>query len=350
MSQAMRRLAVVNRSGPRGLYPATATFALALALVVCAALPARAQSPYSNYNRPDVLVDLSALDQLGPAPTVPDGRFVLHPPRAMAADQSGIQQKIVLRPPADERVADNSVEHFGSVTVDYSALPPAGSLTASDGPRIALHLPGTQAETVAAAVPPASAGPQGPSDTAVKPPLSNAVVAVPLAPPVAPATPSMPQVAALPPSQSDFSRLLSRLMPSAGPPGAAALEPGAASAATLPATALIAVPKSDSGAVRFAPGAADLGGDARSVLDTVAQQLSAQPSQHIQLVAYASAPGGDANGAVEARLTSLARAVVVRDYLIQRGVSGAQIKVRALGNRAEGGGSLDRVDLMVLGS
>ena len=82
--------------------------------------------------------------------------------------------------------------------------------------------------------------------------------------------------------------------------------------------------------------------------DDIFVQITA--SQHIQLVAYASAPGSDANGAVEARLTSLARAVVVRDYLIQRGVSGAQIKVRALGNRAEGGGSLDRVDLMVLGS
>jgi len=120
--------------------------------------------------------------------------------------------------------------------------------------------------------------------------------------------------------------------------------------ATLPATALIAVPKSDSGAVRFAPGASDLGGDARSVLDSVAQKLSTQPNQQIQLVAYASAPGSDANGAVEARLTSLARAVVVRDYLIQRGVSGAQIKVRALGNRVEGAGSPDRVDLMILGS
>jgi len=89
---------------------------------------------------------------------------------------------------------------------------------------------------------------------------------------------------------------------------------------------------------------------AERLQDSVAQKLSTQPNQHIQLVAYASAPGSDANGAVEARLTSLARAVVVRDYLIQRGVSGAQIKVRALGNRAEGGGSLDRVDLMVLGS
>jgi len=317
--------------------------------LMAAALPAQAQSPYSNYNRPEVLVDLSALDQLGPAPTVPDSRFVLHPPGAtMAADQSGTQQKVVLHPPGGARVADSRIEHIGSVTIDYSALPPAEALNAAAGPRIALHLP--EAQTVAATVPPASAGPQGPADSAVKPPVGNAVVAVPLAPPAAPASPSMPQVAALPPSPSDFGRWLSRLMPTAGPPGAPALEPGAASAATLPATALIAVPKSDSGAVRFAPGASDLGGDARSVLDSVAQKLSTQPNQQIQLVAYASAPGSDANGAVEARLTSLARAVVVRDYLIQRGVSGAQIKVRALGNRAEGGGSLDRVDLMVLGS
>jgi len=347
MPQAMQRLAAVIRSGPRGLYAATAMLVMAPALIA-AALPAQAQSPYTNYNRPEVLVDLSALDQLGPAPTVPDSRFVLRPPRAMAADQSGIQQKIVLQPPGGARVADGRIEHIGSVTIDYSALPPAEALSAAAGPPIALHLPETQ--TVAAAVPPANAGPQGPADSAVKPPIGNAVVAVPLAPPAAPASPSMPQVAALPPSPSDFGRWLSRLMPTAGPPGAPALEPGAASAATLPATALIAVPKSDSGAVRFAPGASDLGGDARSVLDSVAQKLSTQPNQHIQLVAYASAPGSDANGAVEARLTSLARAVVVRDYLIQRGVSGAQIKVRALGNRAEGGGSLDRVDLMVLGS
>src|SRR5271154_3648262 len=168
MPQAMRGLAVVNRSGSRGQYSAVAMFALVLALVVTAALPARAQSPYSNYNRPEVLVDLSALDQLGPAPTVPDGRFVLHPPRAMAADQSGTQQKIVLRPPGGARVADNGIEHIGNVTIDYSALPPAGSLTASDGPRIALHMPGAQTETVAASVPPASSGPQGPSDSAVK--------------------------------------------------------------------------------------------------------------------------------------------------------------------------------------
>src|ERR1700689_3978488 len=98
MPQAMRRLAVVIRSGPRGLYSAAAM------LVMPRALPAEAQSPYSNYNRPEVLVDLSALDQLGPAPTVPDSRFVLRPPGAMAAaDQSGTQQKVVLPPPGGAR-------------------------------------------------------------------------------------------------------------------------------------------------------------------------------------------------------------------------------------------------------
>src|ERR1700684_4136327 len=97
MPQAMRRLAVVIRSGPRGLYSAAAMLVMAPALMA-AALPAQAQSPYSNYNRPEVLVDLSALDQLGPAPTVPDSRFVLRPPGAMAADQSGTQERELRAP------------------------------------------------------------------------------------------------------------------------------------------------------------------------------------------------------------------------------------------------------------
>ena len=129
-------------------------------LLMAAALPAQAQSPYTNYNRPEVLVDLSALDQLGPAPTVPDSRFVLHPPRAMAADQNGTQVKVVLHPPGGARVADSRIEHIGSVTIDYSALPPAEALNAAAGPRIALHLP--EAQTVAAAVPPANAIFRGP--------------------------------------------------------------------------------------------------------------------------------------------------------------------------------------------
>ena len=149
----------------------------------------------------------------------------------------------------------------------------------------------------------------------------------------------MPQVAALPPSAVGFSRI----SPTAGPPDTSERpEPGAALAAThpasFPAAHPVAIPKSDSNAVRFAPGVADLGGDARSVLDAIVQKLGSQPNQRIELVAYASAPGGGADDAIEARRTSLARAVAVRAYLIQRGVAGTRIDVRALGNRVEGGG------------
>jgi outer membrane protein OmpA-like peptidoglycan-associated protein len=338
MSQAnMRALAIVIRSGSRGLYSAAAM--LVLALAVTAAQPARADYVYGSFGGSNVTVDLSVLNRLGPAPTVPDSRFVIH---------SANGSRVAHRQAAPRRVAHNRIQHIGSVTIDYSALPPAGSLTASAGPRIALHMPGTQTETVAASVPPASSGPQGPADSAVKPPVGNAVATAPPAPtPATPATPpNMPQVAALPPSFSGFSRLV----PAASPPDTPTPEPGAALAATPPPTAPVAIPKSDSGAVRFAPGASDLGGDARSVLDGLAQKLNTQPSQRIQLIAYASAPGSGEDDAIEARRTSLARAVVVRAYLIQRGISSARIDVRALGNRADGAGSPDRVDLMILGS
>lgn len=355
----MRGLAAIVRSAPRGFYPAAV---LTLALAISAAPPARAQSAYIGHNTPDVVVNLSALDQLGPAPTVPDGRFVLHPPRTMTADQSWTGQKVVLRQPGGQRVAQRHVAHvavaqrasrierLGAVTIDYSALPPASPRFASAEPRIVLHLPGAQ--TVAASVPPANPAPQGPANSAA-PPLGNAIASAPPSPlrsPSPPSAPSMPQVAALPPSAVGFSRAF----PAAGTPDTSEQpEPGAALAATHPETFApppAMIPKSDGNAVRFAPGTADLGGDARSVLDTIVQKLGSRPSERIQLVAYASAPGNGTDDAVEARRTSLARAVAVRAYLIQRGVASTRIDVRALGNRAEGGGSLDRVDLVVLGS
>ena len=351
----MRGLVAIIRSAPRGLYPAAV---LTLALAVSAAPQAWAQSAYLGHGSPEVVVNLSVLDQLGPAPTVPDGRFVLHSPRAMTADQSWTGQKVVLRHPAGQRVAQRAaprtghIERIGAVTIDYSALPAASPRFAAAAPRIVLHLPGAQ--TVAASVPPSSPAPQGPADSALRPPLGNAIAFAPPAPlrsPAPPSAPSMPQVAALPPSAAGFSRAF----PAAGPPDTSEQpEPGAALAAThpmaFPATPPAAIPKSDSNAVRFAPGTADLGGDARAVLDAIVQKLGAQPNQRIQLVSYASAPGNGADDAISARRTSLARAVVVRAYLIQRGIASTRIDVRALGNRVEGGGSLDRVDLVVLGS
>lgn len=120
-------------------------------------------------------------------------------------------------------------------------------------------------------------------------------------------------------------------------------------AATRSPTELVsdtAVPQSDSRAIRFAPGAAELQGDATAVLNRVVQKLKTDPRERIALVAYA---GGDADQAIKARRVSLARAVAVRAYLIEHGVPSARIDVRALGNRVTGGGSADRVDLVTTG-
>jgi len=51
----------------------------------------------------------------------------------------------------------------------------------------------------------------------------------------------------------------------------------------------------------------------------------------------------------ETRRLSFRRALVVRSYLIEQGVSSARMDVRALGNKVEGGGPADRVDLVVVG-
>jgi len=304
MTQAMHGPAINLRATnfrptPRGQPAAGRRLALVLALAVASALPLQAQA--YDASGPAVIVNLSVLDRLGPAPTVADRRFAL--PAGGHRSNAHRLANIHSSSQVSGQIAGNRRWQSGGVIVNWAALPPFSGATLADaGSRLVLHMPGS---AVASILP--AAGPV-------------AAAAAPAAPaPVAETTPA----------------------PIAG----------AALAATPPASELVAVPKSDSNAVRFAPGVADLGGDARAVLDAVAAKLIAQPAERIQLVAYASAPGTGADDAIEARRVSLARAVAVRAYLIQHGVSSIRIDVRALGNNpAEGGGSLDRVDLTVLGS
>jgi outer membrane protein OmpA-like peptidoglycan-associated protein len=51
---------------------------------------------------------------------------------------------------------------------------------------------------------------------------------------------------------------------------------------------------------------------------------------------------------MEARRVSLARAVAVRAYLVDKGVQGVRIIVRALGNQTDKGPIADQVDLQVV--
>jgi len=328
--------------------------AFALSVGSGALVSAHAQSAYS-YSGPSVTIDYSVLNRLGPAPQVPDSRFVLHVPaqpdthrvalghsvrhaRVVATQNAHRPARVVAQARSIQRVAD--VVQDGNVTIDYGAL---AALNPTNGPRIVLRRPGTA--TVAAAAP-AAAQPEAPlAPPPVRSATQQAVVLTPPAnrpaPSPTPAAPPPPRVAtapSAPETRTDTSELASLL-----PIGGVAL---AATRSPAEPVAPRAVPQSDSRAIRFAPGATDLQGDASTVLDGMAQKLKAAPADHIALVAYAS---GDADQAIEARRISLARAVAVRAYLIQHGVASTQIEVRALGNRVPDGGSADRVDLVTTG-
>lgn len=328
--------------------------ALALSVGSGSLVSAHAQSAYS-YSSPSVTIDYGVLNRLGPAPQVPDSRFVLRVParpathrvalghtprhsRVVAQRNARRPARLVAQARPTQRVAE--VVQDGNVTIDYGAL---AALNPASGPRIVLRRPGTA--TVAAAVP-AAAQPEAPlTPPPVRSATQQAVVLTPPAsrpaPSPAPGAPPAPRVAtapSTPETRTETSELASLL-----PIGGVAL---AATRSPTEPVAPRAVPQSDSRAIRFAPGATELQGDASSVLDGLAQKLKAAPADRIALVAYAS---GDADQAIEARRVSLARAVAVRAYLIQHGVASTQIDVRALGSRVPDGGSADRVDLVTTG-
>jgi outer membrane protein OmpA-like peptidoglycan-associated protein len=134
---------------------------------------------------------------------------------------------------------------------------------------------------------------------------------------------------------------------------ATAKEAASAKAAPAPANTPAAPPQVaaagtaalGSSIVKFPPGAAELPSGAQPVLDGVAAKLLASDGLRVQLIAHAT---GDADQAMEARRVSLARAVAVRAYLIDKGVRSLRVDVRALGNRADDGPVGDQVDLVLV--
>ena len=123
--------------------------------------------------------------------------------------------------------------------------------------------------------------------------------------------------------------------PEPEPTVTAAVEPSATPQTSTPATP-------GTIAVLFPAGGAELPGDAESQLDSVVAALDADAAVRLQLKAYADGADGAASAA---RRLSLSRALAVRGYLIDAGVSSTRIDVRALGSKFESGPA-DRVDVI----
>ncbi|WP_156176647.1 OmpA family protein [Kiloniella spongiae] len=91
----------------------------------------------------------------------------------------------------------------------------------------------------------------------------------------------------------------------------------------------------------FEPSEADLSSEAKAQLNTLADQLLADQSKIVQLLAYA----GDNESNAQARRISLSRALAVRGVLMERGIPSTRMHVRALGNKAKNGNP-DRVEII----
>ncbi|HXQ53793.1 MAG TPA: OmpA family protein [Stellaceae bacterium] len=216
-----------------------------------------------------------------------------------------------------------------SVSVDWSALDALGSAPSAAAPAVVLHAP--PKPPVMAARPPAAAPkPPAPAPLASGALASVAPAPVPSAPPPPAPTPAPPRAAAAAPA----------------PAPAPAAAPAAPKVALAGAPASVPAPMPGrTTMVRFVKDQSDIPAQGRGALDAVAAQLAADAKLRLQLVAHASGTGDDA---VEARRLSLARAVKMRSYLIEKGVQSIRMDVRAFGSRDVGDGPADRVDLVIV--
>ncbi len=321
----------------------------AVLVLATAGLPggARTQTVIGGSGEPSVSVDMSVLDSLGPPPTVPDllmpnrartappapargGRLVLTP----IGPEAGTE-RVHLHPPSDKRPLARRAPVRHRVPAKTATRPTAKTVPSQVARRafepIAPPPPPTMTAPTAPAPAPAMNAPEPPPMTAPKAPEPpKAASAAPLAsPPPAPppmAAPSVSEPLAPPPAAEK---------PSAPPPP----PPSPAQTASLGAAA-----STGQVSLPFGAGSAALGDDTKAALDSIASRADKDSSLRLQLLAYASGTGDTAS---RARRLSLSRALAVRSYLIDKGVRSTRIDVRALGNRLPGGGSADRVDVVV---
>ena len=300
---------------------------------LAAAVPSAGPPPPPVIPEPVPPAPKSAQPAAGPVKSVAPVESSLGGPRPLAATEAPA-------PPAP--------------SAEKSSTPPAAPLPAAK-PAVAPPAPAAVAVAVpSVAVPTPSPRPPAPAAPAQ---LAEATPAAePPTPPVLPASkiataPAAPAARAAP--AAPVSRAASA--PSPSPPLAAAKPapskpappaPETQLASKPPAAALASVAPGVDLSIPFTASAADLSSTAKEELGKLADRLKKNQELRLQLVAYAAGSEAEAS---QARRLSLSRALAVRGYLFDQGVGASRMDVRALGNKLEGGGSADRVDLVVVG-
>jgi len=351
---------------------------------------AQAQVIIGGSRGPAVSVDDSVLERLGPPLTLPQLFLGERHPGAIKRQVATNQRSAHSAAPVHRRgkhvatrskaathktaVAKAVPSHAATAPVQTASslhqiihLIPPGSRVASAAPtppaeishqEAAISTPTKPAVAALVAPVPAPAPKQPASSDSPIPAVVSPQQAREETPPAPVAPPAQPVVAATPPVAAPGPTFTA---PHVAPPTAAPSSTVAAAPAAPPSPSVTPAPPAISAppvqmaaattvgnaasAVKFKQGATDLGSGPQPVLDAIANRLLANENLRVQVVSHAT---GGADDAMEARRISLARAVAVRAYLIDKGVRSLRIDVRALGNRADNGPVADQVDLLVV--
>lgn len=356
---------------------------------------ADAQVVVGDNKLPSVSVDNSVLDSLGPSPTLPQyfgarapsetraSRPPAAPTRSTTSERPQKRRVASHRPKPHAELAPhrrvaaaekshsslNEVIHLtspGAAHVASAAPAPSPSAAERTIRPVEEHAATKISETTrqkldALATPVPKPEPLPPLPTTGEIPSTPALPAQPAhevtatpAPAPAKETAAAPAPAPTPAPTTNVAAAPAPAPSPAPPPVAAATPappaPKETAAASPPAAApvqMAAATTTGNGlsAIRFGAGVTDLPAGPQPALDAIAARMAADDNLRVQVVAHAT---GKPDDAMEARRVSLARAVAVRAYLIDKGVRSLRIDVRALGNRADDGPVADQVDLMLV--
>jgi outer membrane protein OmpA-like peptidoglycan-associated protein len=350
-----------------------------------------------SFVSPNVIIDESVLDELGPPPNLPGlmlkggndyrsvpphytrhgytqgaPRRLLPAPRRMPRSKVTAPRHLVRPAPLPRakprrsvtprreiakgpgvlgQVRQSEVDNLGRSPASLPVAPTATRSRAAPSPRIPTPLVSRAAPSIpiVPALPKSAEQPSAPPQVVV--PLPPAVVPQ-VTPPVASrvVVPSAPAVA--PPS--DRTATAPRVMPPSvfgdlPPSPPVMLPPGRNAArsrlASFPTNVPPAAVRLDGQnfTVNFAKDATDMPPGVTPFLSGLIKELKADQSIRLQLKGYAGSAEGSPG---QARRVSLFRALSVRKYLIKQGIRSTRMDIRALGSKVKKG-KPDRVDIEV---
>jgi len=307
--------------------------------------------------KPEVEVDNSVLDQLGPAATLP-GMFLseappvgvtkitLIPPKSLRAKAGGATKthhRLVVSGPVDcepGTVHLHPIRHH--VKKHHHAAKPKAVKEAA--PAVSQEIVTAPTPVPAPMPAPAPVPAPAPAPAISTPTPAPAKSSGPMS--LAPAIPAAPKAAPAPapvpvPAPTPAPLPAPAPAPSAAPSTGTGPVALTAQQPSTPDTAPAATQETLS-TITFDKDSARLPDGARDMLAHLASRMTEDATLEVQLLAYAA---GDEENASKARRLSLSRALAVRSFLIDQGVRSTRIEVRALGNKVPDG-SPDRVDII----